>query len=75
MPIQKQARWAFFDPVNPDIELNQPAPIVGQQSISVAYQDIGEPGTRRIVRLTAPADNALSPCSDAIDEVVFTVPE
>lgn len=70
----EQVRWAFFDPINPEVELAQPAPVAGQQAFSVEYQSIGEPGTRRIIRLTAPAAVG-SPCSETRDEIVFTVPE
>mmetsp|Transcript_29734 Transcript_29734/g.39560 ORF Transcript_29734/g.39560 Transcript_29734/m.39560 type:complete len:1251 (+) Transcript_29734:150-3902(+) len=70
----EQMRWSFFDPINPEVELAQPAPVVGVPKITLGYQEIGEPGTRRIIRLTTPPP-AGSPCGDATDEITFTVPE
>lgn len=71
---QESVRWAFFDPVNPDVELQQPAPVQGQPRINVSYSEIGEPNTTRLIRLTASAVSG-SPCSAVADEISFTVPE
>ncbi|XOV67688.1 MAG: PKD domain-containing protein [Fluviicola sp.] len=69
----ERLRWAFFDPTNPEVELSQPAPVVGQPSFTISLQEIGAPGTRRLIRLTGAAAQG-SPCPDAVDQIDFTVP-
>lgn len=66
-------RWAFYDPINPDVELQRPKAVQGQPKITVPFDEVGEPGTRRIARLFASAPSG-APCAQVTDEVVITVP-
>ncbi|GAB5419077.1 MAG: hypothetical protein Crog4KO_05850 [Crocinitomicaceae bacterium] len=68
-----ETRWTFFDPINPDVEIPNLAPPAGTNNFTLLFSDIGEPGTSRIIRFTAPAPEG-SPCGDGVDEINFTVP-